>query len=124
MTSMTPSVYANQFQLIMTGFLQFFFVSVWLFGYLLLWLTGHSHGLFKTGPKAMTRLDLKALLAREHQRSIKKQIKQLFTHLARENQREKSKVFPTEGVTIYNQPCDNVGGTSPHWEVSPLKQAH
>jgi hypothetical protein len=48
----------------MTGFLQFFSVSVWLFGYFLLWLTGHGHSLSKTGPKTMTRLDLKALVSK------------------------------------------------------------
>ena len=46
------------------------------------------------------------ILARENQSSIAEQTKQLFTHLARENQREKSKVFPAEGATIYNKPCD------------------
>jgi hypothetical protein len=64
------------------------------------------------------------ILARENQRSIKNEIHKLITHLARENQREKSKVFPAEDVTIYSQPCDKVRGTGPHWEVNPLKQAH
>ena len=45
-------------------FFAFFAVSVWSFGYFLLWLTGHGHGLPKRGPKTMTRLDLKALLRR------------------------------------------------------------
>ena len=51
----------DQSQLVMTGFLQFFAVSVQSFGYFLLWLTGHGHGLQKRGPKTVTGLDLKAL---------------------------------------------------------------
>jgi hypothetical protein len=58
---MNCGFYANWFQLIMTVFLQFFSVSVQLFGYFLLWLTGHGHSLSKTGSKTMTRPDLKAL---------------------------------------------------------------
>jgi hypothetical protein len=54
------------------------------------------------------------ILARENQRSIKNKIHKLITHLARENQREKSKVFPAEGATIYSQPCDKRRGTSPN----------
>jgi hypothetical protein len=61
------------------------------------------------------------ILAMENQRSIKNKIYKLITHLARENQREKSKVFPAEGATIYSQLCDKVKGISPHWEVNPLK---
>jgi hypothetical protein len=38
--------------------------------------------------------------------------------LARENQREKSKVFLAEGVAIYNKPCDKRRGTSPNGEVA------
>lgn len=38
----------------MTSFLHFFSVSVQLFGYFFLWLTGHGHGHSKTGPKSMT----------------------------------------------------------------------
>ena len=52
----------KQSQLVMTGFLQFFAVSVRSFGYFLLWLTGHGHGLPKRGPKTVTGLDLKALV--------------------------------------------------------------
>jgi hypothetical protein len=66
----------------------------------------------------------RTILARENQRSIKNKIHKLITHLARESQREKSKVLPAEGVTIYSQLCDKVKGTGPHWEVNPLKQAH
>jgi hypothetical protein len=65
-----------------------------------------------------------AILVRKNQRSIKNKIYKLITHLARENQREKSKVFPAEGLTIYSQLCDKVKGISPHWEVNPLQQAH
>jgi hypothetical protein len=61
------------------------------------------------------------ILARENQRSIKNKIYKLTTHVARENQREKSKVFPEEGATIYSQLCDKVKGISPHWEVNPLR---
>jgi hypothetical protein len=53
--------------------------------------------------------------------NLKNKLNKLFTHLARENQRENSKVFPAEGATIYSQPCDKVKGTGPHWEVNPLK---
>ena len=51
----------DQSRLVMTGFLWFFAVSVWSFGYFLLWLTGHGHGLPKRGPKTVTGPDLKAL---------------------------------------------------------------
>jgi hypothetical protein len=42
------------------------------------------------------------ILARENLRSIAEQTEQLFTHLARENQREKSKGFPAEGLYTIN----------------------
>jgi hypothetical protein len=61
------------------------------------------------------------LLARENQRSIAEQTKQLFTHLARENQREKSKVFPAEGATIYNKPCDKRMSNVSHGVGESLK---
>jgi hypothetical protein len=64
------------------------------------------------------------ILARENQSQLKNKLNKLYTHLARENQREKSKVFPAEGVTMYNQLFDKVKGTSPHGDVNPLKQAH
>jgi hypothetical protein len=62
MTRMNCGFYANWFQLITTGVLCFLSVSVWLFSYFLLWLTSNGHGLSKTGPKTVTRPDLKALM--------------------------------------------------------------
>jgi hypothetical protein len=70
------------------------------------------------------QLEIMWYLQRKTKDQLKNKLTKLFTHLARENQREKSKVFPAEGATIYNQLCDKVKGTSPHWEVNPLKQAH
>jgi hypothetical protein len=58
------------------------------------------------------------ILARENQRSIREQLSKIFTHLARENQREKSKVFLAEGATIYSQLCDKRRGTSPNGETT------
>jgi hypothetical protein len=65
-----------------------------------------------------------AILARENQTSIKNTIYDLITHLARENQRGKSKEFPAEAATIYSQPYDKVKGTSPHCDVNSLKHAY
>ena len=45
----------------LTSFVQFFSVSVRLFDNFLLWLTGHGHGVAKTGPKTVTGLDFQAL---------------------------------------------------------------
>jgi hypothetical protein len=58
------------------------------------------------------------ILVREIQRSTAEQTSQLFTHLAREIQREKSKRFPAEGVTKYNKPCDKRIGLSPNGEAT------
>ena len=60
-TGMDGGLGCDQSRLVMTGFLQFFAVSVRSFGYFLLWLTGHGHGLPKMGPKTVTGPDLKAL---------------------------------------------------------------
>jgi hypothetical protein len=53
------------------------------------------------------------ILARDYQSSIAEQTKQLFTHLAREIQREKSKGFAAEGATIY----DRVVHSSHFWLI-------
>jgi hypothetical protein len=58
------------------------------------------------------------ILARENQ--LKHKLNKLFTHLARENQREKSKVFPAEGATMYNQPFDKLKGTGVAMAATPM----
>jgi hypothetical protein len=58
------------------------------------------------------------ILPREIQSSIAEQTKQLFTHLARVIQREKSKGFPAEGVTIYKQLDDKRIGTGLNGEAT------
>jgi hypothetical protein len=63
MTSMNCGFYANQFQLITTGFVQFFFQ--FQSGYFAVSLYGHGHSLSKMGPKTMTGLDHKALITFE-----------------------------------------------------------
>jgi hypothetical protein len=49
-------------KLVSTDYDWSFAVFFWLFGYFLLWLTSHGHGLSKTGPKTVTGPDLKALM--------------------------------------------------------------